>query len=347
MLVVGILYTIALWLAFFAFFEDKQDAYTRGIFVTVVFVLCSFVAFRPIGSDLDSYSYSMLYHNLREEFIEVSFAWIVFFIQHTFDDVRWLFIIYALLSVPLHAAAIRKLSPEVLLSVLLWLSHYFLIQDFTQIRVAVASGFMLVGLPYLIEGKRWKFLLFLLMALFFHYSSAAFLPLLFFGNKKLKLKGKLFMGGLIVFAYALYFAKVNLLTTIPIPYFQNKLDSYQELRDAGILGDNINVFNVVFLLRLVVFYYSLVKYEFIVKRHPAFTLLIKVYTLSLFSYVGLSVIPTIAGRMSELYGFVEVAMYPMLVCTIQPKFMGRLIFVLYALGLLSLNIWHNNMINLI
>lgn len=347
MLVVGIIYTFALWLSFFVFFEDKKDAYTRGIFVTVIVLLCTLVAFRPIGSDHDSRTYVVIYNDLRQEFIEVSFAWIVNFVHWTFNDVRWVFIIYAILSVPLHGMGIQKLSPEILLSVLLWLSHYFLIQDFTQIRVAVATGFMMVGLPYLVNKQRLKYLLFAGLAVFAHYSAAAFLPFLFFSNKKMGKMGRIFLGGIVVFAYLLYFADVNLLTSMPIPYFQNKLDDYERLRDTGMLGETINVFNVVFLFRVCLFFLFLIKYERIVSHHPNVTILLKIYCLSLFSFVGLATIPIIAGRVCELYGIIEIVLFPMLLCLIRPVFVGRLFLVLFALGLLSMNIWYNKMLNFI
>lgn len=347
MLLLASFYTIALVLSFFVFFEDKKDMYTRGFFAASVLVLCILTAFRPIGSDADSRTYTYLYSNVREDFIEFSFVWIVQLVHVLFDDVRWLFVLYALLSIPVHAYGLFRLSPYVLLSLLLWFAHYFLIQDFTQIRVAVSVGIWFVALVSLCEGKRMKYFLYVLLATAFHYSAVAFLLPLFFSNKPLTLRGRVILGGIIVFVYALYFAHIDLIVSLPIPYMQNKLDDYERMRDMGIMGDEINVFNVVFLARIALFFYFLIKYPRLVKNYPNVTMLLKVYCCSLATYVGLSTLPIVAGRISELYGVVEIILFPMLLCTIRPLAFGRLMLVIFALGLLSLNLWYNELINFI
>lgn len=346
MVLLAAFYLIALALSFLSFFEDKKDLYTRVSFGVVVLLLWAVVAFRPIGSDADSLTYMFFYHDIGNEFIEISFVWMIALVKWLFDDVRWLFILYAV-SVFLHAEGIRRLSPALLLSALLWLSHYFIIQDFTQIRVAISTGLFLIGLDFLSERRRWIFLLFVVGAVFAHYSALAYLPVLFFSNKKMTVKGRLFLGGCIIMMYALYFAGVDLIFSLPIPYLEVKIDDYQRLRDTGMLGDSINVFNVVFLLRIAVFFYFLIKYDYIVRHHPKVTLLLKVYCCSLCSFLALSSLPIMAGRVSELFGLVEIVLFPMMLCTIRPLAVGRGMLVLFALGLLSLNLWYNDLINFI
>lgn len=347
MLLLASFYLIALVLSFFVFFEDKKDIYTRGFFVAAALVLCLFAALRPIGADADSRTYAYLYENVRAEFIELSFVWIVQLVHVLFEDVRWLFVIYALLAIPVHIYGVFRLSPYILLSLLLWFAHYFLIQDYTQIRVAVSIGLWFVGLVYLGANKRLKYFFFVLLAIFFHYSAVAYLLPLFFSNKPLTLKGRFFLGGIIVFVYALYFAHIDLIVSLPIPYMQNKLDDYERMRDMGIMGDEINVFNVIFLFRVLLFFYFLLKYSRLVRHYPNATLLLKVYCCSLASYVGLASLPIVAGRICELYGVVEIILFPMLLKTIRPFAFGRLLLVIFALGLLSLNLWYNQLINFI
>lgn len=347
MLLLASFYTIALILSFCVFFEDKKDMYTRGFYVVAVLLLCLLTALRPIGSDSDSRTYTYLYSNVREEFIELSFVWLVQLVHAVFDDVRWLFILYALLAIPIHSYGLFRLSPYVLLSLLLWFAHYFLIQDFTQIRVAVSIGLWFVGLIYLCDGKRLRYLLFVLLAIFFHYSAVALLLPLFFSNKQLTLKGRFFLGGIVIFVYALYFAHIDLIVSLPIPYMQNKMEEYEKMRDMGIMGDDINVFNVVFLFRVAMFFYMLLKYSQLVKKYPNITLLLKVYCCSLAFYVGLAGLPIVAGRVSELYGGVEIILFPMLLSTVRPLAIGRLLLVVFALGLLSYNILYNHLINFI
>lgn len=347
MLLLTSFYIIALLLSFLVFFEDKKDSYTRAFFVAATILLFAFAALRPIGADADSRTYAVLYESVREEFIEWSFVGLSKLVHVLFDDVRWLFVLYALLAIPVHAYGIFRLSPYVLLSLLIWFSHYFVVHDYTQIRVAVSIGIWFVGLSFLCQGKRWKYFLTVLFSIFFHYTAVAFLLPLFFSNKPLNSRGRIFLASIVLFVYALYFAHIDLIVSLPIPYMQNKIEEYQRIRDMGIMGDEINVFNMVFLLRVTMFFFFLLKYPRVVRKFPNASLLLKVYCCSLASYVGLSGLPIVAGRVRELFGVVEVILFPMLLVTVRPIAFGRLMLVILALGFLSLNIFYNHLITFI
>ena len=153
MLVVGILYTIALWLAFFAFFEDKQDAYTRGIFVTVVFVLCSFVAFRPIGSTsiltpIPCFIITFVRNSLRCLLLGLCFSYSTPSTMCVGCSSSMRFCLCPCMRLPS-----ENCPPEVLLSVLLWLSHYFLIQDFHADSCGSGFWFHVGGLALCYRGQ--------------------------------------------------------------------------------------------------------------------------------------------------------------------------------------------------
>ena len=167
-----ILFIILFSIILLAFFEDEIIRSQKWLLPSLVIVLTLFVAFRPAGIDNDYNSYLGYFKNptgVAALLTEPTFKMInglARFLNAPF----LLFVIYAFLAVPCKVIAIKRLSPYWYLSILLWYAHLFIIQEMTQIRVAVASGVFLFALPYLGDGKKLKFTLCLVASILFHYS---------------------------------------------------------------------------------------------------------------------------------------------------------------------------------
>ena len=127
----GTLFLILLFLVVISFFEDSRIYNQRWLVVLFTLVVTLLVAFRPEGFDKDYYSYvAYLYHPEKRTMVlvEPSFYTIssiaLFFKSH-----RLLFVVYAFLAIPLKVYSIRKISPLFYLSLLIWFSHLFILQD--------------------------------------------------------------------------------------------------------------------------------------------------------------------------------------------------------------------------
>ncbi|WP_212654751.1 EpsG family protein [Marinomonas sp. CT5] len=92
----------------------------------------------------------------------------------------------AAISVCLKLALIEKGSRHFYLSLLIYLSYFFVLQDGTGIRVSLAIAIAFWG-AFLLSKGRWilAFYIIVCAALFFHYSLALFLIVFFFSNKKI------------------------------------------------------------------------------------------------------------------------------------------------------------------
>ncbi|AVJ21855.1 EpsG family protein [Pseudomonas sp. MYb193] len=119
----------------------------------------------------------------------------VFFIEPTFYILTKLsllltggnalmFLIYAILGVGIKLYLSKEISGYYWFSASIYISYFFFLQDFTQIRIGVAMSFVLLSTFRFYEGKRLSASLLFLCAIFFHYSTAFFLPffLLFYFN---------------------------------------------------------------------------------------------------------------------------------------------------------------------
>ena len=282
------------------------------IFLGVLLVLLA--GFR-IGSQFPDYSsYLVLYEQVKsgDALVELSFICISKIVAFLFNNVLFVFLIYALIGVTLKLVAIKQLTDLWLLSLVVYVANFFILHEMIQIRAGIASAFLLLSIKPIYDRNFKKFITFTLLAIFFHISSLIILPLWFLGEFKYKANLS-YMISIMPIAYGIYFMKITVLNFIPIPYVQEKLELYallQELGTADFLTD-INVFNYVFLAKIIIFYLLVWKSQLLMLQNKYTIVLLHIYAVSLFMYPALAMMPVLAGRVSELLGVVEIILFPL------------------------------------
>lgn len=308
------------------------------LYSLVGFSLMIAAAFRKGWADYDVYIEYFQHINKGYDVpVEISYGLISKFVYIVSDDVILLFIIYAFLGVTLKLIAISKLSKLWFLSLIFYISYYYIVQDLIQIRAAVATGFVLLSIKPLYDRKFLPFFLFFLCAFFFHYSAIVILPLWFLSKKKGK---SIFLASLIPLSYVFFFLGLNfILNLVPIPAIQEKILLYKSLQELG-EHNTINVFNIKFLLKVILFYIFLWKADTLVGYNKYIYLLIKIYGISLFVFPALAFLPILSYRMNEIYGIVEIILFPLLIYTANPRFLSKIIVILlgFSFYLMYLNL---------
>ena len=219
--------------------------------------------------------------------------------------------------------------------------------DLTQIRASAAVAFFLFGLYFLTQRRRVAFLLCAGAASVFHISAIILFPLVLLGNAPLSGRWTLCLAIAPMIGYAMAIAKFNFMTTIPIPYIQEKVEIYEAARDAGIMdSDQINIFNAVVMVKLLAFYLLLWKYEVVRERGPEISLWLKIQALSIVCYTAFSFLPALSVRTSELYGVVEILLFPALIYIVRPQWAGKLLAICFASGVILLDIFYTHLIKL-
>ena len=97
------------------------------------------------------------------------------------------------LAVILKVLFFKRFFKHPIFFLFLYYPFFFFIVDFGQIRQGVALGFILWCLPAIKERKLLKFLIFWLLACFFHYSALLFFPFYILGNITVKFSLFLFL----------------------------------------------------------------------------------------------------------------------------------------------------------
>ncbi len=319
----------------------KVNAVT-SLFIVVVLALYAGLREGRKFNDYEMYVQAWNRLTYAENQIEVSYIFIRNILRYDlgFSSVS-IFMFYAFLGVATKVIAIKKISNLFYLSILIYISHFFILHELTQIRAGVAAGFVLLAIVPLYGRNLKYFLLLMLIATLFHYSAVIILPLWYLRTHR----RVQYLYYLLPVGYVLYFIGFNFMQNIPIPYVQTKLDAYRELSRKGVSGfDTINVFNAVFLVKVALFYLIMTLRERISVHNKYFFLLLRIEAFSLFALPALAVIPAIAYRVHEFLGIVEVVLFPMLVYAFRIRYVGYIIVTGLAVALFCINIFYNKLI---
>ncbi|MXS70331.1 hypothetical protein GSF70_03800 [Flavobacteriaceae bacterium W22] len=311
-----------------------------AIISAIILILVSGLRARGVDRDFFIYKGFWMTKKLRGN-VEDSFYFIRNFIKEDLGlDFQYLLLTYAFLGVSIKLISIRKLSPLFWGSLLIYFSNYYILHEFTQIRIGVATGFLLMSLYFLSDKKYILFYFFAIIAVFFHQSCFFVLVFPVIQNTEKNLR---FYYLVVPLGYLFYFFNTYLNFKIPIPSLQEKIDLYETATESGFMKDEkTNVFNALFLIRISIL--NIILY-FAKKIHNNFSgvyLFVKIYSFSLFSYLFLSKIPVFAFRIQELLGVVEIILIPCIIFIFPQKFrfLGVVLIFMIALIFFLMNIFY-------
>jgi len=238
--------------------------------------------------------------------LEPTFNWIT----AVSPSFLWLLFFYALMSCGTNVYAILRNSPNIWLSLIIYLCIFFVVHDMIQIRAGVACAILLLGIRYIKERKWWIYFPLSAIAILFHYSAAVF-PLLYF--LPYKNPNKWFWSALLVAATVMSFLNIQFGTmtrAIPFGFIQNYLEMYLGNREYESLTlTPIRVMKVGCII-LMLFNLGRIK-----RAYPLAPTVIMVYICSQLSYLLFSDLPVLQARLGELFGVSEIfalAMFPMI-----------------------------------
>ena len=340
--------TISLLSALVAFFEEKLSNFKWWIFVLLCILLVIVATIRPLGIDNDSIAYEIYYYNYDNPrsvlTVEFTFRVISEFIYNHCHNFRFLFLFYAICGTTIKMFAITKLSPLPFLSVCIYIFTYYVVHEFTQIRAGVASAFLLLSLIPLSKGNKRLTFVFILFASLFHYSSLSMLILLCFDNKSMSKNNKYCWCILIPLGYFIHYIGIGF-SFIYIPYISEKVEAYQTLKEQGFL-DVVNVYNLVYLAKIFIFYYIMYFYDVISQKCSCISILLKLEAISLFSFSAFSALPVLSFRLNGLFGVVEIILYPLIFYTIRPWYYSKIIVIGIGAILFAILVFYNGFLKI-
>lgn len=328
--------------------------YNYGIYITLnkkdflylTSILILSIGFRGEGVDND-YSTYVASLNRFMAISEPTFLLISTLIKSTGLPVVTLFITYAFIGIYYKMKIIQEYSFLPFVSIIIYVSNILLLQDINQIRAGAATAFFLISIPYLVQEKRTKFVMLILIASLFHFSSLLYLILLFINNKKLNYNKYILWAILPLCGYAFYFIfNQNIIEMIPIAPIRDKLLMYQELQSSGSEGfANINLFNPYFLFKIIIYYFILEYYYTLIEFDNNLTLYLKIFAISLLIFPTLGAITPILGyRASDLFSCIEILLFPYIFTLFKGNHIKTYCIGFYFILLFSINIFYKHLI---
>ena len=319
------------------FFRYKQEVLAQQLIVLALV----FLAFAGHRFSVDYGNHLAMYNEAVGGILrhEVSYYLISRIVNYLFGTPVLLFFIYAVLSVTIKYNAISKLTEFVFPSLLIYFSYFFILHDVTQIRAAVASAFVLMSITTIPERKKYNFFVFSFMAILFHYSALIILPLILLSHKRIQ-KIYYFM---IPLGFLLWSLNINISRIISLIDFEPiriKYQTYLQLAE----NENVNLHNLVFIARILFCYVLLWKWEYLAEKSMYSTILIKVYIISIFALIVFSDIPTLAFRVSELFGIVEIILLPYILWIVKGRTLSKIILISVSFIFLCLVLLYERLI---
>lgn len=322
-----------------SFDNENQDIDKMQIIIFwfITFLLIIIAGFRPIGIDKDSESYYTLINMITSGVdlssrLEIGFIYIVKLFNLLFHNylIRSLLLFFAFLGVFIKMYAIKNSSKSIALSLVVYVSLYFILLEMTQIRAGISVSFFLWSVVD-IEKKRFvPFLIKAIIAISFHYTAIIILPLYILSNKKehtmfwcmLPIIGIL-SRVLNIFDY-IYILGIKFLPSI----IAGRLNGYYSMLQNGTFKSSSMLHS--FYLAVLLLYYILWVLK---KRYPdRFSLItIKILGFSLFCYYSLSFMNVLAFRVSEFLNVILILIIPQLFVVFRFK---KVAFTLICIPLL-------------
>ena len=292
------------------------------LFWTTAVIFISIAGLRPIGLDRDSISLATLIQSVTNvNFLDKEPAfWIIKWLNDIFffGNVCTFFLLFAILGVSIKFLAIKRLSKLPWLSVVAYLSLYFILYKMTQIRVGVAVGFFLLSILDIYSRNFLKFIMKALLAFLFHYTAIIMIPLYFLNPKKLNIIYFLLpiVGMILAYFDLSKVFLVNLINLFP-NFIANKISNYLTLLEFGKYSE-ISIVNVYYCSLLFLIYFGFFIYIKKIKKNYDI-LSIKNLAISLFSFYFFSNVPVFAFRISEFLNIVTIIFLPNLILYFKQK----------------------------
>jgi hypothetical protein len=277
------------------------------IFIVASFILIIIPAFLPLGFSPDSLNYYATINLPLSQFNFLSFEpfyWLVVYINQMLFNGSWtsFLLFFSATYVILSVYLIKRYSISPVMSFIIFMLLFYPNFGLIQIRNGVSIAFGWWAFFDLLESKKWKFIIKIIIATLFHYASIVFLLVLLLDknhiNKKFYLLLPLigFLLGQYVFNVEFYQFIINYLPN----FLKFKAQGYLDLVIYGPQEhklNQINLLNMYSLFNIMVYYLGLM----ISSNDRYFIILEKILAFAIFSFFSFKNVPVFSFRISNVF----------------------------------------------
>ncbi|MES2993281.1 MAG: EpsG family protein [Pseudomonadota bacterium] len=331
---------VVVWAACpFLFEGSRRSRHRIAIRALLILLIAAACAFQPIESNSDRETYQEIIRDIAasdwsfDGLMEPGFYLLTKLLSFVAGDETLQFAVYfvvAVLSISLKLRLFSKIGGALDFYFLVFFAYFFLLQDATQIRAAVAVPLIYFAILAFLEHRRWVAIGCVVLASLFHYSGLlAFLiiPLL---DRRGGMKFALVAASLALLGFVavvnrdIYLAGFSALSGV---VDLQKLQIYLDLLDQGVF-EQINFLNrlaphLVMLLSLLLLHRRW-------RDDPTMQILLQTYVIGILLFIVLSPFPILAYRISDIFLFAGILLAGRLSLHLRSKGVYRAFLILYS-----------------
>lgn len=332
---------LTLFSFYIQFSKHKEFAQYLNIIAPTIIVVIGALRYE-VGADW--FAYESLFHtinslenvwNAREEKL---FVLLIYMVKSLCSNYSLFVFVFFFLAFSFKFQVIKKFSPDVYLSLIVYIYTLFLIYDVNGIRQGMAVGFIFMSLPFIINRNIKFFLLMMMGAMLFHKSALIFLPFYWLSRIEISIK------------HIFYFSLLAIFISIPVRNFiENNtyvklflsLDSfshYSTYIENKHTGRDISIVSVAVFQRYLIFTLFYFNYKKIAVEENFKRLLYNGYFISIMIFLFLSFSAEFAARLGFYYKALEIFIIPMLVFS-QRRHLNRLVLLIIFIAFCVLGVY--------
>ena len=371
-----IYYTIFIFISGLSIFHEKIKGPLNIILIFIVFVallLLSGFRYNEFG---DYCTYNFLWNDspnlveyfyLTREYIfytEKLFTFIIFASKLFLDQPIGMFVTIAFLSLSINFYALKKISPNVYLSLLIYFSHIFFYKEMAQIRFGLSSALVLLSFYYLANTNTIRYFGVVLIAISIHITALPAVAVYIFSKFKFSRSHFIIFFIIAIFLGLISFGTIFLnflesLDLLPHRYYVYKyydpvMGSWAAAPNdiAGVFEEgseivvnvnnqDIGIFsNPTTLKNIAITIFSIIFFKLLNNRHKYFYVSFCAYFLGTCWIIIFNDYAIIASRVASFLTVSELVLIPMFISVFANKKTVNLVVILFPFLLLNYNIYY-------
>jgi hypothetical protein len=246
-----------------------------------------------------SWTYTELIDKSKEINQEVGF----FVLNIFFKNFNMMILFIAILSLILKYKFIYEHSKFIFLSLWLYYSMFFIRYEMGLISQTIAVSIVLYSINFIITGRKYRFILTVVLASLFHYTAILFLPAYWLASRKLSLK---FMFIVTIISLSLaYLPLTNLLSNFIIKLVPWYSLYFKEISEFTLSFNTIKRITILFL-----FIYTIKRYY---PDNLLYNIYLNIYFMGVVAYFSFKSIPILSDRGTVYFMVVEIILWGILI----------------------------------
>jgi hypothetical protein len=324
------------FLTFFSLLEYLIDNKKR-IFYIFNFWVIFLIIFAGLRENVgyDYWNYKMYYETILEDgFINhPSFEFLIGFIFYLFkllqNNFQFLLFLIAFFSIILKANFIWEYSRLPILSILLYYTRIFIVNDFGQIRQGIALGITLYILKYLIQNNKNKYYILVLFASLFHTSALFLLP--FYSLFRIDLNRKYYFIFILICIPIAFFDLKEFISNYLFFFLPKSLIFKLNYYALGDEIDKVVGFSFAILIRFIIIVFVLFTYFSTFKNDIFLKVVFNVYFFGFLFYLVFNSFPQICTRGTLYFQQFEIILIPYLMIKFKRRYINFFVLILIYL----------------